>query len=215
MILLKAFLAPYLNGGIPFSWLYVYFFGKKDKEGKRLDLREHGSGNIGASNAMRFTNWVGYFICMILDGSKGLATVLVAKSVWKLPHTYVLIASAIAVLGHCFPICLYRKKGRGKGISTTGGILLGLGLYYEFLIFIVAMFLGLAITKIPAVGSLVGTICLVIALMIINKQPGVILTFFLVSALIWYRHKENIKDILAGKARLLETDDLFEKAEIK
>ncbi len=115
----------YFIGAIPFAYIIVYLFFKKD-------IRSEGSGNVGAMNSFEITRkkWIG-FVVFLLDFLKGISAVLVSKSISPNNDIALLASSFFAVLGHNYSIYI-RFKG-GKGLATSAGILL---LIQPFLLFI-------------------------------------------------------------------------------
>ncbi|HOH60324.1 MAG TPA: glycerol-3-phosphate acyltransferase, partial [Candidatus Cloacimonadota bacterium] len=105
-------LFAYFLGSIPVGWIVARLFFK-------TDIRSKGSGNIGATNALRqFGTAVG-LIVLLLDMSKGIIAVLLAKSIYGSGAMMVVICGLLAILGHVFPIWL-KFKG-GKGVATAAG----------------------------------------------------------------------------------------------
>ena len=120
----------YLLGSIPVGWLIANIFYHKD-------IRQEGSGNIGATNALRiFGTKIGILV-LLLDMMKGVMAVLIAKQVISGAHPLVSIAGLVAILGHIFPVWL--KFRGGKGVATAAGVfaaLAPLGLLIGLLSFI-------------------------------------------------------------------------------
>lgn len=182
-------LAGYLLGSIPFGYILVKLKGK--------DIREFGSGNIGATNVFRFNKKLG-IITGILDISKSLIPTLLA-----LKFSNFLIASItgfLAILGHATTPFL-KFKG-GKSVSTTFGaylILTPLPFLFSFLTFIILVLL----TRIVSVSSMSAVFILAITVAFMNHPLYFkILTAF-VFILIVFLHRENIKRLLKGEERKL------------
>src|SRR4051794_5278481 len=102
----------YFLGAIPFGYLIVHWR-------KHVDIRAVGSGNIGATNALRAAGWSGALLTLALDTTKGYLAVLGASYLTNQNKSYIALAAVAAVLGHVFPI--YLKFKGGKGVATGVG----------------------------------------------------------------------------------------------
>ena len=169
----------YLLGSIPFGFIITKVFLKKD-------IRDIGSGNIGATNALRTGNKIIGYSTLILDIFKAVAPVVFVK-IFYLEFLY--IASLCAFLGHVFPIWL-KFKG-GKGVATYVGILFAINLYFG-IIFIITWFVTFFISKFSSLSSLIGAASIPIYLLILTQFDQVIF-FTIMFVLIFFTHKENIK----------------------
>ena len=169
----------YLMGSIPFGFILTKIFLKKD-------IRDVGSGNIGATNALRTGNkFIGY-TTLFFDIVKAIIPVVYIK--FNFPEL-LYIASLCIFLGHVFPIWL-KFKG-GKGVATSVGILFALNIYLG-LIFIASWLITFAIFKFSSLASLVATISIPVYLLILTQFDQVIF-FTIMFVLIFFTHKENIK----------------------
>ena len=169
----------YLMGSIPFGYILTKIFLKKD-------IRDLGSGNIGATNALRTGNkFIGY-TTLFFDIVKAIIPVVFIK--FNIPE-FLYIASLCVFLGHVFPIWL-KFKG-GKGVATYVGILFALNIYLG-LIFIVSWLITFAIFKFSSLASLVASISIPVYLLILTQFDQVIF-FIIMFVLIFFTHKENIK----------------------
>ena len=168
----------YFVGSIPFGFILTKIFLKKD-------IRNIGSGNIGATNALRTGNKSIGYGTLFLDVAKAVIPVIYIK----LNYTdYIFIASLCVFLGHVFPVWL-KFKG-GKGVATYVGILFSINLTIGF-IFLGVWFLIFLITKYSSLSSLIATLSIPIYLFFFSNQN---LTFFsIMFILIFYTHRENIK----------------------
>ena len=168
----------YLIGSIPFGFILTKIFLKKD-------IRDIGSGNIGATNALRTGNKSLGYGTLFLDVIKAVIPVIYVK----LNYTdYIFIASLCTFLGHVFPIWL-KFKG-GKGVATYVGILFSINLTIGF-IFIGVWFFTFLISKYSSLSSLFGSLSVPIYLFFFNSQN---LIFFLIMfILIFYTHRANVK----------------------
>ena len=202
-------LAAYLLGSIPTGFLVA--------RAKGVDIRSVGSGNIGATNAMRALGKpLGIFV-LLMDVLKGFLAVYLAMKLFLLlypfnpPATFFarelkmwldqafnhrIVAGIFVVLGHNYP-CWLKFKG-GKGIATTAGVYLALA-PLPLLIALVVFILALLTTRYVSVGSLSGAVALPAAVWILpphNLLLGIVTT--LLGALAIYKHKSNIQRLMAG-----------------
>ncbi len=172
----------YLMGSIPFGYILTKIFLKKD-------IREIGSGNIGATNALRTgSKFLGYST-LILDILKAIVPVIYVKIFYQ---DFLYIASLCAFLGHVFPIWL-KFKG-GKGVATYLGILFAINFYFG-IIFIISWFVTFFISKFSSLSSLVGSASIPIYLLILSQFDQVIF-FTIMFVLIFFAHRENIKRLI-------------------
>ena len=169
----------YLMGSIPFGYILTKIFLKKD-------IRDVGSGNIGATNALRTGNkFIGY-TTLFFDIVKAIIPVVYIK--FNFPEL-LYISSLCVFLGHVFPIWL-KFKG-GKGVATYVGILFALYIYLG-LIFIASWLITFSIFKFSSLASLVASISIPVYLLIITQFDQVFF-FTIMFVLIFFTHKENIK----------------------
>ena len=166
-------------GSIPFGLLLTKFILKKD-------IREIGSGNIGATNALRTGNKLIGYSTLVLDILKAVAPIFYVK--FNFPE-YIYVASLCAFLGHVFPIWL-KFKG-GKGVATYLGILFTLKISLG-LIFIIIWLIVFVISKFSSLSSLAASISIPIYLLILAQFDQVIF-FTIMFILIFFTHRENIK----------------------
>ena len=168
----------YLMGSIPFGFILTKIFLKKD-------IRDIGSGNIGATNALRTGNKSLGYGTLFLDVIKAVIPVIYVKLNYS---DYIFIASLCTFLGHIFPIWL-KFKG-GKGVATYIGILFSINLTIGF-IFIAVWFFTFLISKYPSLSSLFGSLSVPIYLFFFTSQNLVF--FSIMFILIVYTHRENVK----------------------
>ena len=169
----------YLMGSIPFGFILTKIFLKKD-------IREIGSGNIGATNALRTGNKLIGYSTLLLDVMKAILPVLYVK----INHPELIyISSLCAFLGHVFPIWL-KFKG-GKGVATYVGILFTINIFLGF-IFCVSWLLVFLVSKYSSLSSLIGSLMIPIYIFF-NEQMSNALFFGIMFVLIFYTHRENIK----------------------
>ena len=168
----------YLMGSIPFGFILTKTFLKKD-------IREIGSGNIGATNALRTGNKLIGFTTLILDIIKAVIPVIYVK----LNHPELMyIASLCAFLGHVFPFWL-KFKG-GKGVATYVGILFSIDIFLGF-IFCGSWLIIFLLTRYSSLSSLIGSLAIPVYIFFYEEIST---TFFgIMFILIFYTHRENIK----------------------
>ena len=169
----------YLIGSIPFGYILTKIFLKKD-------IRDIGSGNIGATNALRTGNKTIGYATLFFDIIKAVIPIIYIKFNFT---EFLYIASLCVFLGHVFPIWL-KFKG-GKGVATYLGILFALNIYLG-LIFIASWLITFAIFKFSSLASLVASIAIPIYLLIFTQFDQVIF-YTIMFVLIFFTHKENIK----------------------
>jgi len=174
-------LISYLFGSIPFGYLFTKILLKKD-------IRNVGSGNIGATNVLRTGNKSLGYLTLVLDIAKAVVPVIYIK--FNYPDL-VYISALCAFLGHLFPIWL-KFKG-GKGVATFVGILISINIYYA-LVFGIVWTLTFLISKYSSLSSLFASISIPIYLLIINQSN--IIFFIIMFVLIFYTHRENIKRLI-------------------
>ena len=172
-------IASYLMGSVPFGLILTKIFLKKD-------IREIGSGNIGATNALRTGNkFIGYST-LILDIAKAIIPVIYVKINYP---DLIYIASLCAFLGHVFPIWL-KFKG-GKGVATYVGILFSINIILG-LIFVVSWVFIFLLSKYSSLSSIIGSISVPIYILITGQINDAIF-FAIMFILIFFTHRENIK----------------------
>jgi len=168
----------YLFGSIPFGLLLTNLFLKKD-------IREIGSGNIGATNALRAGNKFIGCTTLLLDIFKAVLPVVYVKLNYP---DFVYISSLSVFLGHVFPLWL-KFKG-GKGVATYVGILFSLNFIYG-LVFGITWIIIFLISRYSSLSSLIASLSIPICLFISGKNQ--IIFFVIMFVLIFYTHRENIK----------------------
>ena len=169
----------YLMGSIPFGLILTKLFLNKD-------IREIGSGNIGATNVLRSGNKIIGYTTLIFDILKAVIPVIFVKIYYT---DFLYLASLSAFLGHVFPIWL-KFKG-GKGVATYVGILFAINIYFG-IIFALCWFVIFGITKFSSLSSLIASISIPVYL-IITSNFDEIFFFIIMFVLIFFTHRENIK----------------------
>jgi glycerol-3-phosphate acyltransferase PlsY len=189
MELVTVIALAYLVGSVPFAFLLSRQRG--------IDLRQVGSGNIGASNVLRTSGVRIALIAMGLDAVKGVVAVVVAERLASGAGA-VMAAGLASVFGHIYPVWL-RFRG-GKGVATAAGVfavLTPMALGIASAAFVVAVW-G---TRYISVGSVVGALTLAIVA-VLSDAPGAIeLGSAIIALLILHRHRANIARVLAGTER--------------
>ena len=202
-------LAAYLLGSIPTGFLVA--------KAKEIDIRSVGSGNIGATNAMRVLGKPAGILVLIADAMKGFAAVLALPGIivncldalrslrpgafnlglqgsqWE---QAMIIAGVFAVLGHNYT-CWLKFKG-GKGIATTAGVYLALA-PWAVLVALVVFIVAILLTKYVSVGSISAAIALPVTVWVMTPHSLFLgIVTMALGALAIYKHKSNIQRLLAG-----------------
>ena len=168
----------YLLGSIPFGLILTELFLKKD-------IRNIGSGNIGATNVLRSGNKLVGYLTFLLDIFKAILPVIYVK--FNYPD-FIYISSLSVFLGHVFPIWL--KFNGGKGVATYIGILFSINLIYG-LVFGIIWVITFFFSKYSSLSSLLGSLFIPVYLFFVNGDQ--IIFFLIMFVLIFYTHRENIK----------------------
>lgn len=199
----------YLLGSIPFGLVLTRMAGYGD-------IRKIGSGNIGATNVLRTGNKKLALATLLLDGGKGALAVLIVFFVAKrfdcstmgacvgecfcmTPQeiNYALCAAGLfSILGHCFPLWL-KFKG-GKGVATTLGMFLALA-PLTGIAACVTWVLMAGFFRISSLAALMAMLSTPLSAYVIYKDPLLAAMSFFVACLVWYRHKANIQRLLKGE----------------
>ncbi|MEL7345028.1 MAG: glycerol-3-phosphate 1-O-acyltransferase PlsY [Pseudomonadota bacterium] len=178
-------IAAYLLGSVPFGMVMAKIFGLGN-------LRDVGSGNIGATNVLRTGSKPAALLTLILDAGKAAAAILVARAL--VGQDAAQVAGLAAFLGHLYPIYL-RFKG-GKGVATFLGALLALHPLTGALS-CATWLVAAAITRISSLGALAAAAFAILWALIFN-QFQLVLLITILAVLVFARHSENIARIKAG-----------------
>lgn len=180
-------LAAYLLGSVPYGYIVGRIRG--------LDVRQHGSGNIGASNVMRLLGVPAGILVLLLDASKGyLGVAMMRMAGFDMPEL-LLLAGLCAVAGHTWSVFL-RFRG-GRGVASSLGVVIALAPTVAGIAFL-SWVIVLVLTRYISLASVIAGAVLPIA-MILLKQPGVyILGGFVIFILDVYRHVPNFRRLMAG-----------------
>lgn len=181
---LAALTFGYLLGSIPFGLILTRIAGLGD-------VRDVGSGNIGATNVLRTGNKVIAAMTLLGDLLKGTVAVLIAA---RFGPDSAVLAGLGAFLGHCFPIWLNFKGG--KGVATYIGILLGLA-WKAVPIFAAIWLLTAFLTRYSSAAALLASLATPIGLYWLGHVQ-VSEMFLLLTIVLWFRHRENISRLLSG-----------------
>lgn len=179
----------YLIGSVPFAQLLARRRG--------IDLRRVGSGNVGASNVLRTSGVRPAVLAMCLDVIKGAVAVLLAERLFT-GSTTMVAAGVASVVGHVYPVWL--KFRGGKGVATAAGVFTvvsPLAMAVACAVFVASVW----ITRYISVGSLSGTVALVVATSMSDTPPIVPLGAFAAAVVIVHRHMANLSRLLAGTER--------------
>ena len=196
LLFLSFFLFGYFMGSIPFGLLLSKLSGLGD-------IRKIGSGNIGATNVLRTGNKKIALLTLILDGTKGaLAIYIVSISQnfieFDLTNNINLFQSLVAVsavIGHCFPIWLNFKGG--KGVATGFGTIIFLNMYVG----VIALLIWVSIAKlfrISSLSALISYLFIPISMFFFTSEKSFFIASVLISLICYLQHRENIKRLLNG-----------------
>ena len=191
--------------------LIAYLFGSfptaiiAGKLLKKIDIRDHGSGNAGATNVLRVLGWKAGLVVLLIDMFKGFVPVYwLTETVVGAGENLIyfqILAAIMAIAGHIWTIFAGFKGG--KGVGTAAGVFLGLA-PLALSLSLVSFIIVVAVTKYVSLGSLIGSITLAITLsvqkfVLHHYIPDVLLYVgIVIVTLIWIAHRENIKRLLAG-----------------
>lgn len=180
----------YAIGSIPFG-----IFISKTMSG--IDPRHAGSGNIGATNVLRVAGKKQAILTLVGDILKGLLPVGLAQF-FEVEQQGILLIGFSAILGHIFPVLL-KFKG-GKGVAVSLGVFLGIAPVIA-LIALVIWIAGVSYGKYSSVGALAAFGALPFLAILLKPEPAFILFSFVVAALVYFRHKDNIVRLIRGEEK--------------
>ena len=200
LTLVTVLVASYLLGSIPFGYLAGEIAG--------VDVRKVGSGNVGATNVLRVLGKPYGYAVFALDFLKGLGavkiSVLIATHVlpeWGSPEIFGIVAAASAVIGHCFPLWL--KFRGGKGVATSAGALFGL-MPLAMLVGVAIWILIFWLTRYVSLASVIAAAALPIVIAIVtrlNQSYGKALFYssLCIAAVVIWRHHSNLSRLMRGR----------------
>lgn len=174
----------YFFGSIPFAYILPKIFGLGD-------IRNLGSGNVGATNVLRAGNKLLAFIVLAFDIIKGFAPIFILKNYYhnELSEIIILFIGSAAILGHIFPIWL-KFKG-GKGVATYIGFLFAIN-YIFGIIFIITWLLIAFLKKYSSLASITSLVLLPLFVMLFSYEKQIIYLLILINLIIISKHYPNI-----------------------
>lgn len=186
-------IAAYLLGSIPFGLLLGKLFGGRD-------VRSAGSGNIGATNVARVAGPVAGILTLLLDAAKGALAVYLAARLSEQSSTWMMIAGLCALVGHCFPVWLGFRGG--KGVATAAGVFLVLS-PLSFLGAVILFVLVVLYWRFVSLGSISAAAAMPLLIYFFwapHHAPPYAVTFGSLGAalLIVYKHDANIQRLVQG-----------------
>ena len=186
-------LACYLFGALPIGYLVVRWREKRD-------IRDIGSRSTGAANVLRTAGWALALPVLLVDVSKGLLPVLLGRHVFPGQPLMPLLGSLAAVLGHCYPVTL-RFRG-GKGVAAAMGAFAGLG-FHASLLSLAVFLCVILLTRFVSLGSLLAAVSYPFFRLALGTAPDTLLWAWWAAllAVIVIRHWGNIRRLLAGQER--------------
>jgi glycerol-3-phosphate acyltransferase PlsY len=192
MNIVLAIVIAYLLGSIPSAYL-------AGKLSRGIDLRRHGSGNLGATNAYRVLGSQLAALVWVADTAKGAAAVLFLPGLFSLPADSVwpIVLGFVAIVGHSLP--LFLGRGGGKGVATAAGVFLALS-WLPALVSMVAWGLVLWRTGYVSLASLVAAVTLCVALIAIHGITSpLVVAATLFTVFVFWSHRENIRRLRSGE----------------
>jgi glycerol-3-phosphate acyltransferase PlsY len=186
-----ALLVAYLVGGIPAA----YLAGRA----KGVDLRAHGSGNLGATNAWRVLGWKIGLAVYLFDTLKGALPVLLLPRPATNPELWGIAYGVAAIAGHVRPVYL-RGKGGGKGVATAGGVFVALA-PTALLVALATFAVVFLASGFVSLGSLAAAVALPVALLATNggRVTPVLIVAVAVAAFVFWTHRANIGRLRRGE----------------
>ena len=172
----------YLIGSIPFALILTKLLGHGD-------IRDIGSGNVGATNVLRTGNKYLAFTVLFLDIFKGVLPFIILSYLYDANILHSIFLCHFAILGHIFPIWL-KFKG-GKGVATHVGILFSINIILGF-VFVASWVFIFLLSKYSSLSSIIGSISIPIYILIAGQINDAIF-FTIMFILIFFTHRENIK----------------------
>lgn len=179
-------ICSYLIGSIPFSYLIPKWIGK-------IDIRTMGSGNTGTTNVVRTLGMKVGVLAFIGDFLKGIIPALIGL-LW-LGELGGIIGGSMAVIGHCYPVWL-KFKG-GKGVATSAGILIVL-MPDICILLLIGQFIIIALTKYMSLASLLSAVLLPILAFIFSKSDQMVLFSIGLALFVIFRHRSNLFRLIKG-----------------
>lgn len=179
--------ASYFLGSIPFGYLIV-----KCTQGK--DIRQVGSGNVGATNVLRIAGKTWGILTLLLDAAKG-ALAVYGTQIFLGAESAMVLSAVMAVLGHMFTPFLHFRGG--KGVATALGALLIVA-PIAVLISLLVFLLTVALSRFISVGSMAAAISFPLWTVLLQYETAVVIIAVLLAILILWRHSSNVRRLLQG-----------------
>ena len=188
--------AAYLIGSVSFAVVVSRAFGLPDPH-------EYGSRNPGATNVLRTGNKLAALLTLVGDGLKGFVAVYAAQRIvdaWALPEQTVAAAALAVFIGHLYP--LFHKFRGGKGIATAAGIVFAL--HWPLGLLLATIWLTMAFGfKISSVAGLTVAALMPLCMFYVRGADAVALAMLPISLLLFWRHRENIRQLMSGAERTI------------
>lgn len=187
-----AIIAAYLIGSLSFAVIVSKYYGMDDP-------RTYGSGNPGATNVLRSGKKKAAALTLLGDAVKGLVAVILARCLQDaldLSDATIALVAIAALVGHMWPI-FFNFKG-GKGVATALGVLLALSPATALLCALIWLVMAFGF-KVSSLAALVATVCAPIFAFFMMPHASWAWTTVFIAALVLYRHKSNIQNLLQGK----------------
>lgn len=201
-LIVCALIGAYLLGSIPSAYLAGKLNG--------IDLREHGSGNLGATNVVRVLGARIGAAVFAVDILKGFLPVYLAVRYWSSPMTLALAMAVgtAAIVGHIKPVFLLTKGGGGgKGVATAAGVFLGLA-PVPMLVALVSWVLVFSIWRYVSLASLVAAAILPVAMFAVSRNPTnpVFVMSVIITAFVFFTHRSNMQRLMSGQEHQFKKD---------
>jgi glycerol-3-phosphate acyltransferase PlsY len=178
----------YFIGSIPFAYIVV-------KMAKGVDIREYGSGNVGATNAGRILGKWGFITVFLLDMLKGFLPIFFLMTYFHTAVSLIIGAALALIIGHMYTAFLNFQGG--KGVATAVGIYLAIS-PISLIIAAVAFAVTIYFSKMVSLSSIVAAVVLAIAVFFTNLDMQIKILTIALAGFVIYKHKDNIKRILDG-----------------
>lgn len=191
MKLLIPIICGYLIGSIPFSYLVAKIFGKQD-------IRKVGSGNVGTTNVARTLGIPYAVLAYVLDMSKGLIAFFIFNKIFG--YGPAVLASAFAVIGHCYSLWLGFKGG--KGIAVSSGFIFASSPLVA-IILIGVQLVTLLLSRRMSLASIVSALSFPLVTYLVNGVNPLLYVSFFMTPFVIFQHRENIKRLLNGTEKKL------------
>ena len=188
--------AAYLIGSVSFAVVVSKAFGLPDPH-------EYGSGNPGATNVLRTGNKAAALLTLVGDGIKGFVVVYATRALAPLvdaPDWIVPVAAVAVFVGHLYPV--YHRFSGGKGVATAAGIVFALNWPLGLALTVIWLTIAFGF-KISSLAALITATLLPLGTFYVFGYAPVSWAMLMIAALIFWRHRTNIRHLLAGKERVI------------